>query len=382
MFPIAAKGREGSPTRSKRSDPSSRDKGSTTKGELMVKASDELANCVIDFLNLLFGNGKDSTWFWEHVVGAQIEYDFDIEANGLNMRAVPLGGLLHAVLYHCGIDLKLAVDSFTKELLVQKQTEIDTLIKELGTVPKPFKRNMYLGLKLSCSTFDLRNLDIRMLSERYREFRSNKNYDLSIKACNIKQTIEKMLSYKKENPGDPVIFAELGEILLEMGEIEKAIEKASLGLKLCAPLHAERVKPYCVLIQGQARKNNMEKALEYFDEALKILDFHLGAYHPLHCTVYSVLSHFYAEKSLYQDTLFLHKSSLVCSIRTLGPNHSNTGDIYVDLAKLMLQMGQREEALSHFEKACLVYEASKGPDSADCAAMNVQMAKIHLEIGK
>lgn len=352
-----------------------------TKADILAKVNEDIAVCVVDFLNLMFGNSKESSIFWEQVLAPQIEHDFDLNVQEVNLKDIPLGGLFHAVVYQCGIDLKLSIDAVPKEFASQKQAEIDTLIKELGTVPKPFKRSLYNGMKVCSKTFKLRNLDLRMLGERYREFRENKNHDLSLKACNIKLSIEKMTSYRKESAGEPTIFADLGETLLEMGEVDKAIERANFGLKVSAALHAERVKCYCVLIRGLAMKNQMEKALEYFDEALKVLEFHLGPYHPLHSTVYSVLGHFYAERKLYQDALFLYKSSLVCCIRILGPNHTHTGEVYMDLANLMLRMGQREEALNNFEKAYLVFEASKGPECADCAATSYQMANIQLGFG-
>lgn len=51
------------------------------------------------------------------------------------------------------------------------------------------------------------------------------------------------------------------------------------------PLHAESVKPLCVLLKAYFRKpQNQDMALEYFDQAINILEFHVGPYHPLHAS--------------------------------------------------------------------------------------------------
>lgn len=334
---------------------------------LAEKMENEIAICVINFLNLIFGMGTEPDNYWNNTLKKQIQYDFDFDPDVMNIRDVTMGGLLHAIIHHCGIDLKI---------------DVDVLPKELGVVPIPFKKAHLLGMRPESRVFQLRNVDIKLLSEKYREYRNNKSYELCVKACNIKFSLDKAISYRGESPGDPIIYADLGETLLEMNEVEKASEKGSMGHKLCHRLHAEKVKCLCVLMRVQMQKNQVDKALEYFDEALRILDFHLGRFHPLHSTVYSILGHFYAEKKMFQDALFLYKSSLVCCVRILGPNHAHTGEVYTDLANLMLRMGQKDEALNNFEKAYLVFEAAKGSECDDCAATSFQMANIQLGFGE
>jgi hypothetical protein len=47
-----------------------------------------------------------------------------------------------------------------------------------------------------------------------------------------------------------LLCLEIAEILLEENAVEKAIEKAEEGLKFILPLHAERIKFYCILTRA------------------------------------------------------------------------------------------------------------------------------------
>lgn len=355
------------PSTNKRASKKNAEESKSTKtGKGNQKHEIDFAHCIANFLNLIFGIGPEAENFWERILKKNISEYYQVDSDDINLKDITIGGLLHAVLYHCCIDIKFEGDNF---------------IKDLGTTTKPFKKQSFIGFRVESKLFQLRNVDVRLLSEKYQEYRLNNNLDLSVRACNIKLSIDKAASYKHESPGDPSVYADLAETLLELHEIDKAAEKASTSLKLCQPLHAERVKGYCVLIRVQMMRNQIEKAIEYFDEALKVLGFHLGFYHPLQSTVYSILAHFYTEKEMFQDALFLHKSSLVCCMRVLGPNHAYTGEVYMDLANVMLRMGQKEEALQNFEKAYLVFEAAKGVGCADCAVTSFQMANIQLGFG-
>ena len=297
----------------------------------------------------------------------QIEYDFDFSTKEVKLRDCCIGGLLHAVLHHCAIEVRL---------------DPDVILKELRTTEKPFKYHHFIQMRLESRCFALRNVDLKLLSEKYRVYKEAKDYDLCIKSCHIRLSVEKAMSEKKESQGEPTLHADLAEAYLESGKVDKALQHANFGLKLCRTYHAERVKCYCILIRAEMMKNQVDKALEIFDETLRVIEFHLGPHHPLHSTLYSIVGHFYSQKRMFKDALFLYKSSLLCCTRSLGLNHAHTAEVYMDIGKIMFKIGQQEEALSNYEKGYLIFEASKGPDSIDCALSCYHMAEIHLKTGK
>ena len=184
-----------------------------TYKSLIEKVESDISDCVIDFLSLIFGTGIETDLFWVEILDKQIFYDFNYELNSFKKCDITLGGLLHAIIHHCKINLK-----FDKTI-------------ELGKNPNPFNKENYIGFKVTSEVFCLRNIDLKHLSEKYREYRENKNYELATKACNIKLSLEKACSYKMEFGGDATLLADLAEILLETGEVDKAIEKAQVALK-------------------------------------------------------------------------------------------------------------------------------------------------------
>ena len=69
-------------------------------------------------------------------------------------------------------------------------------------------------------------------------------------------------------------------------ELDQAIAKANIALKMIPHLHAESVKPLCVLLKAYFLKpKEQDMALEYFDLAISTLEFHVGPYHPLHASI-------------------------------------------------------------------------------------------------
>jgi len=87
-------------------------------------------------------------------------------------------------------------------------------------------------------------------------------------------------------------------------------------------------------------KNDFTKAMEYFSTSLNILDFHLGNFHPLHANIYKIFGLYYFDQNRLDDAFILYKSSLICSSRSLGSNHKNTGEAYYDLANLYQKMNK------------------------------------------
>lgn len=325
----------------------------------LEKMNEEITEIVVDFFNLILGAGPETDIFWQEILLAQINNDFQYR---IKRGDTILGGLLHALCYHCRVLLK-----FDNKL-------------ELGKSLIIFKKEDFIGLQMFSKSFQFKNVEIKLLCEKYREYRVNKNYDLAIKAINIRLSIDKALGFNY--PQDVTILSDLAEVYLEQGDLENATTKAKQGIEGLHPFHAEAVKFWCVLMRCHMRKNEVEKALECFDKSLAILEFHLGPFHPLHATVYSIFGFYYSDKKRYDDAVLLYKSSLVCCLRILGSNHVQTGEVYLDLANLYLKMNQKEDALSLYEKAFAIFEIHKKDLGSQYANTGMQISSLLNESGR
>ena len=326
----------------------------------LEKMNEEIADIVLDFFNLVLGLGSETDIFWQDILSNQIKHDY--QYTNVKRNDIILGGLLHAMCFHCKVLMKF-----------------DDKV-ELGKTLVVFKKEDFLGLQIRAKSYQFKNIEIKLLCEKFREYRTNKNYDLAIKAINIRISIDKALGYNY--PQDVTILSDLAEVYLEQGEFENATAKAKQGIEGLHPFHAESVKFWCVLMRCHMRKNEVEKALECFDKSLAILEFHLGPFHPLHATVYSIFGFYYSEKKRYDDAVLLYKSSLVCCLRILGSNHVQTGEVYLDLANLYLKMNQKEDALSLYEKAFAIFEIHKNSLGSQYANTGMLISGLLNESGR
>jgi len=363
--------------RKEEESPQAKGRGKSRNLSRANQVEQDVAECVIDLLNLIFGKGKESTLFWKEIIAPQVQYDYNYDGGEFKKNEISLGGLLHAVAHHCNLNLK-----FTNQIEAQ-----------LGKEKEPFTKAHYEGLKPRSKVFSMHSLDVKSLAERYKQARGFKEYDAAIKSCLIALSIEKLLSYRSsENFEDPAVLGDMAEILFESAQNDqtgeaaqlynKAYERAQEGIKFSQPFHVEALKCICILLRIHMIRDQNALAIQYFQQAIDYLHFHVGEYHPLHAIVYSILGSYYVEKGSFQDALLLYKSSLVCCTRILGPNHPYTAGVYLDLGNLTLKMRESEEALNYFEKAFYVFQASKGEDSIECANTSYMMATLLILSGK
>lgn len=124
-----------------------------------------------------------------------------------------------------------------------------------------------------------------------------------------------------EDKEDITTIADICEIALDHQQFKIASEKAMDALKHVHPLHAEAIKFYCILMRAHFVMDDQKQADQYFSKALATLDHHWGAYHPLHSTIYGIMAYLLILKNKMEEAKYLYQSSLMCSIRVLGPNH-------------------------------------------------------------
>mmetsp|Transcript_4475 Transcript_4475/g.6679 ORF Transcript_4475/g.6679 Transcript_4475/m.6679 type:complete len:103 (-) Transcript_4475:1181-1489(-) len=89
---------------------------------------------------------------------------------------------------------------------------------------------------------------------------------------------------------DLVSLADLAEIALENGHTDIAIRYSEEGIASIMPLHAERLRFYCIMIRAHFALENYKEAERYFQIATDTLFHHLGPSHPLHITIYGIMA--------------------------------------------------------------------------------------------
>ena len=123
---------------------------------------------------------------------------------------------------------------------------------------------------------------------------------------------------------DIVALADIAEMALEQEEYEMAISYTEQAFIDIMPLHAERIRFYCILIRAYFLMENYKESERYFQMATDTLFHHLGPTHPLHMTVYGLMAYLLYPKGKFEEAMYLYKSSMLCCMKVLGPNHIQT----------------------------------------------------------
>ena len=105
-----------------------------------------------------------------------------------------------------------------------------------------------------------------------------------------------------------------------------------------------------------------QKALEYYDKALKVVETVLGPEHPSTATTYNNMAGVYQAMGDYPKALEYYEKDRRISETVLGPEHPSTATTYNNLALLYFEGHNLEEALRYSSQALAVFQRILGPD--------------------
>lgn len=234
---------------------------------------------------------------------------------------MPGGGLLHAICYHFGVDIKI----FDYPFFVEPQERLIFNSTNVGD---------FVG---SAQSFTLDTVELRTIVEDYKQKKKTapseclKNLEMLIA---MNRGLNHAATFTKGAHPEAIYYAEMAEIYFNNENYDKAREAAITALGIIPEKHADAVKPYCVLIKYESIKGRRGKSLEYYDETLSAIAYHLGNNHPLEISAYNVIGfEFLRHQEPEKCEKILKKSFEVCS-QTLGYLHITCSEILVQLSTL------------------------------------------------
>jgi hypothetical protein len=164
-----------------------------------------------DFLNLAFGNDKETEEFYIEVVFPRISTKFDFPLEKLLRYEINFTALYYSLIYHCGIRVVDEQDIFPR----------------LGKSNTPFLENNVIRCYTRYKVYPMRNLPVHHFSNKYKEYRAQGQNELAMQACKAKIHYIKLL----EDVHDIDTQGEIAELLVEEEMYDEAIEQAAIGLK-------------------------------------------------------------------------------------------------------------------------------------------------------
>ena len=88
---------------------------------------------------------------------------------------------------------------------------------------------MLESVKSSVKSFSMKNVEWRILAEKYNEYKASKNHELALQSCYLRLQICKELVNEEDYLGEPSLLGDTGEILLET-DLKGAMKVAREGL--------------------------------------------------------------------------------------------------------------------------------------------------------
>ncbi len=174
-------------------------------------------------------------------------------------------------------------------------------------------------------------------------------------------------------------------VLQDLGEYEKALAFFEKAVKLkeaaLGPEHRDTATSYNNIALLYYDMGDYDKALESYDKALKITEAVLGPAHPSTAATYDNLGLVYDAMGDYEKALEFHEKARTIREAVLGPAHPDTAMTYDNLGNVYQAMGDYEKALEFHEKALKITEAVLGPAHPDTVATYNNLGAVYRVMG-
>ncbi|CAK64911.1 unnamed protein product (macronuclear) [Paramecium tetraurelia] len=287
--------------------------------KIVLELSSNLINeSCLDFLNLLLGVGKESDIFWIQIIQKQIWYDYSYNLDVTSRFSMQYKGmLLYSLQQQCDISFAIS------------PALINGMFKESFPLKEKPQFNVQQKAYLLNTSKIARKSKRKNIMNQEQLFQSLK---WSLELCLLRKEGDDVFSY-----------------LL----CEESCENANKALCFTKPGHPSQIKPLLQIIQMSM--DNLDTALQYFEQILQILDSYFGSSHPYYFIIYSIFGHYLMESGYFNEALNLYESALQCAIR-LFQSHQCIADIYSDIGQLYFSRKDCSNASINYNKAVSIFE--------------------------
>jgi tetratricopeptide (TPR) repeat protein len=158
----------------------------------------------------------------------------------------------------------------------------------------------------------------------------------------------------------PTQWAQLGSLLLKIGQFDKADDLYRLLLEQAA-YNSEKAHYFHQLGYIKSHQGNYAKAISYYEKSLEIKQKDLHPSHPVLSTSYYNLASVYDNMGEYSRALSLYEKALKIQQISLPPNHLYLAQSY-NIGLVYSNLGKYSNSISFFEKSLDIFEKSLPPN--------------------
>ncbi|CAF1156481.1 unnamed protein product [Adineta steineri] len=185
----------------------------------------------------------------------------------------------------------------------------------------------------------------------------------------------------REEVGDSTGWKRLGNLLLKIGQFNKAEELYNVLLEQTSD-EDEKVLYYNQLGFVQWNQGDNEKAIWYYEQALEIEQKTCPSNHASFATSYNSIGLVYHSMGEYSKALSFYQQALEIRQKTLPANHSDLAQSYNNIGGVYNSMGEYSKTLSFYEQALETCQKTLPSNHPHLATLYNNIGLVYKQMGE
>ncbi|CAF1004884.1 unnamed protein product [Adineta steineri] len=185
----------------------------------------------------------------------------------------------------------------------------------------------------------------------------------------------------REEVGDSTGWKRLGNLLLKIGQFNKAEELYNVLLEQTSN-DGEKAIYHNQHGYVKDAQGDYEKAIWYYEKALEIYQKTLPPNHPHFATSYSNIGSAHDYMGEYSKALSFHEKAFEIYQKTLPPNHPDFATSYNNIGLVYDKLGEYLKALSFYEKALGIQEKTLPSNHPMLATSYNSIVNVYTKMGE
>ncbi|CAF1192713.1 unnamed protein product [Adineta steineri] len=204
----------------------------------------------------------------------------------------------------------------------------------------------------------------------------NQLYQVELQLTSDDDEQLRSLTNRIREEADGTGWKRLGDLLLQIGQFNKAEELYNVLLEQTFDA-GEKANYYVCLGYTKNQQGDYEKAIWYFEQALKIQEQDLPSNDPLLATSYNNIGNVYEKTGEYSKALSFYEKALEIDQKALSSNHPDLATPYNNIGLVYRNMKDYSKALSYLERALDIFQHTLPPTHP-----NIKSVKRNIETVK
>ena len=154
------------------------------------------------------------------------------------------------------------------------------------------------------------------------------------------------------------------------------IQTSELGL------HLDTAKSSSNLATVYMDLGNTHRAIEWYNEALRIYEKLLGLTHPDTISLLNLIASICIDQIKYTYAEMLYRRALTAFENMANPDPIDAALLLVSLGRLYDEQSKYVDAEAHYKRALAIYDETLGPDHPDAVIMMCELATLYYKYEK